>query len=131
MPYRHQIQRLTALGIGLQTLALTAWCIAVIYSGVSGEQVVTRDGSEVTLGLVGLIIALVLGVITWTVWKGYRWSTGPAITLEVLFIGGAVMSGDFLSLGQQIGLVTYGVILTALLLMLRIDQDHDRHQEAE
>lgn len=113
---------MAATGIGLQTIALAAWSGFVLYSGLTGESIVTANGSEKSLAVLGFVITIILAVITLTVARGYRWSTGPGLTLEILFIGGVVMSGDFLTVLQQLGLLVAGLIIAGLLLYVRVRQ---------
>ena len=71
-------ETIAAIGVGLEALVLCIWSITVLVSGLSGETVVTEDGSETTLGIFMLIVGLMLGGIAIAVWKDVRWATGPA-----------------------------------------------------
>lgn len=117
MPVRTETA--AALGVGLESLVLAVWSITVLVSGLSGEQVVTADGSETTLGVFMLFVAVLLGGISVAVWKGVRGATGPAITLQVLIVGGAVISTDFLSLPVITALIIYAVLVSAALIAIR------------
>lgn len=117
MPVRTETA--AALGVALEALVLGAWSITVLVSGLSGEQVVTRDGSETTLGGFMLFVAVLLAGISFAVWKDMRWATGPAITLQVLIIGGSVISTGFLSLPIITVLILYAVLVSLALIAVR------------
>lgn len=110
---------LAAIGVGLEALVLGIWSITVLVSGLSGETVVTEDGSDTTLGIFMLVIAILLAGIAVAVWKQVRFATGPAITLQVLLIGGAVISTDFLHIGFIIAIIIYAVLVGIALINLR------------
>lgn len=110
---------LAAIGVGLEALILGIWSITVLVSGLSGETVVTEDGSDTTLGIFMLVIAILLAGIALAVWKQVRFATGPAITLQVLLIGGAVISTDFLHIGFIIAIIIYAVLVGTALINLR------------
>ncbi|WP_054952427.1 hypothetical protein [Flaviflexus massiliensis] len=110
---------LAAIGVGLEALILGIWSITVLVSGLSGETVVTEDGSDTTLGIFMLVIAILLAGIALAVWKQVRFATGPAITLQVLLIGGAVISTDFLHTGFIIAIIIYAVLVGTALINLR------------
>lgn len=111
--------RPAAIALAVETVGLLAWSAVVLASGLSGERVVTEHGSETWLGLYGLLIAALIGLLAWAINRGKRWASGPAITAQVLLIGGAVYSSDFLTLAMQLALGAYGLIALALLLRLR------------
>lgn len=116
---------LAAIGVGLEALILGIWSITVLVSGLSGETVVTKDGSDTTLGIFMLVIAILLAGIALAVWKQVQFATGPAITLQVLLIGGAVISTDFLHIGFIIAIIIYAVLVGIALINLR------RHQYSQ
>ncbi|WP_182170686.1 hypothetical protein [Flaviflexus equikiangi] len=110
---------LAALGVALEALLLGAWSITVLVSGLTGERVVTQDGSETTLGAFMFVVALMLAGISFAVWREVRWATGPAITLQVLLIGGAVISTDFLSLPIITIIILYAIAVSLALIKIR------------
>lgn len=113
---------LAALGVALEALLLGAWSITVLVSGLTGERVVTQDGSETTLGAFMFVVALMLAGISFAVWREVRWATGPAITLQVLLIGGAVISTDFLSLPIITIIILYAIVVSLALIKIRRTQ---------
>lgn len=113
---------LAALGVALEALLLGAWSITVLVSGLTGERVVTQDGSETTLGAFMFVVALMLAGISFAVWREVRWATGPAITLQVLLIGGAVISTDFLSLPIITIIILYAIAVSLALIKIRRTQ---------
>ena len=112
-------ERIAALGVALEALALGAWSVTVLISGLTGERVVTDDGSETTLGAFMLVVAVLLGGIAFAVWKEVRWATGPAITLQVLLVGGAFYSTDFLHPAAIGAIVVYAVLVSVALIAVR------------
>lgn len=110
---------LAALGVALEALLLGAWSITVLVSGLTGERVVTQDGSETTLGAFMFVVALMLAGISFAVWREVRWATGPAITLQVLLIGGAVISTDFLSLPIITIIILCAIAVSLALIKIR------------
>jgi len=120
MPVRTETA--AAAGVALEALVLGAWSITVLVSGLTGEQVVTREGSETALGAFMLFVALLLGGIAAAVWKRVRWATGPAITLQVLLIGGAAISSDFLGIAIILAIIFYAVVVAVALIAIRRQQ---------
>ncbi|AZQ77053.1 MAG: hypothetical protein ACTHUY_01270 [Flaviflexus sp.] len=118
-------ETIAAIGVGLEALVLCIWSITVLVSGLSGETVVTEDGSETTLGIFMLIVGLMLGGIAIAVWKDVRWATGPAITLQVLLIGGAVISTDFLNIAALGAIILFAVLVGIALIAVRRRQFAD------
>lgn len=112
-------QRIGSLGVALEAVVLGAWSITVLVSGLTGEQVVTDDGSETTLGLFMLVVALLLAGISFAVWKEVRWATGPAITLQVLLAGGAVYSTEFLPIITVSAIILYALLVAVALIAVR------------
>lgn len=115
-------EALAALGVALEALVLGVWSITVLVSGLSGETVVTEDGSDTGLGIFMLVVAILLGGVAWAVWKDVRWATGPAITLQVLLIGGAVISTDFLPIPAIGAIILYAVLVAVALINVRRKQ---------
>ncbi|WP_182354512.1 hypothetical protein [Flaviflexus huanghaiensis] len=113
------VERIAALGVAVEALVLGSWSATVLVSGLTGEQVVTDDGSETVLGAFMLSVAVLLAGIAFAVWKEVRWATGPAITLQVLLIGGAFYSTDFLSVPAIAAIVVYAVLVSIALVALR------------
>lgn len=120
-----KIETLSALGVVLEALALAAWSITVLVSGLSGESVVTDDGSETMLGAFMLFVAVLLAGVAFALWKEMRWSTGPAITLQVLVVGGAAISTGFLSLPVITALIIYAILVSIALITVRTRQFSD------
>lgn len=118
-------ETIAAIGVGLEALVLCIWSITVLVSGLSGETVVTEDGSETTLGIFMLVVGLMLGGIAIAVWKDVRWATGPAITLQVLLIGGAVISTDFLNIAALGAIILFAVLVGIALIAVRRRQFAD------
>src|SRR5699024_109743 len=118
-------ETIAAIGVGLEALVLCIWSITVLVSGLSGETVVTEDGSETTLGICMLSVGLMLGGIAIAVWKDVRWATGPAITLQVLLIGGAVISTDFLNIAALGAIILFAVLVGIALIAVRRRQFAD------
>ncbi|MDO5722934.1 MAG: hypothetical protein Q4P33_00830 [Flaviflexus sp.] len=111
--------RPAAIALAVETVGLIAWSGVVLASGLAGERVVTEHGSETWLGLYGLVIAALIGLLAWAINRGSKWASGPAITAQVLLIGGAVYSSDFLTWPMQVALGAFGLIALVLLLRLR------------
>ena len=118
-------ETIAAIGVGLEALVLCIWSITVLVSGLSGETVVTEDGSETTLGIFMLVVGLMLGGIAIAVWKDVRWATGPAITLQVILIGGAVISTDFLNIAAIGAIILFAVLVGIALIAVRRRQFAD------
>lgn len=111
--------RFAVLALAVEAVAGAAWSGVVLFSGLAGERVVTEHGSETWLGLYGLVIAAIIGLLAWAIGRGQRWASGPAITAQVLLIGGAIYSSEFLTWPVQIALAMYGLLALIALIRLR------------
>lgn len=116
---RDPIEYVAAGGIAVEAIALAAWSVTVLMDGLEGQSTVTRDGSETVLGAFMLGVAVLIGVLSWALFKGYRWPSGPAITIQVLLIGGAVVSNDFLSIPIMAGIIALALVVGVCLLVYR------------
>lgn len=115
-----QPQQIATAGVALEALLLAFWAITVIFSGMTGEHFLTQTGNETALGFFTLGIAALLGVLAFFIFRGSKWATGPAITLQVLIIGGAVTSGDFLDVGLMVLISAFAVGVALVLIRLRM-----------